>query len=481
MDFVTNDCSFAQAKPILFRRKSLPLEKGQIYLLRGPRQVGKTTYLKTCIRELLDDGVPPRDVFYLSLDFFTSRREWRNAVNHFFETRSDSTALYLFLDEITTLDNWNLELKYLFDLGILQNGSVLATGSSALRLKEKGELLPGRGVEGNEFCIKPLSFREFTHQSIPFLMNHIKVQDFRSTLSTLAELLSSNRLDPDIALSELWRLGEPVLPFKKELGFLFRMYLIVGGLPGVVNHYFTKRYLIQQDIIENRIAEIFVRDVLGDLNRLQKQEITTRRIMQAILSRYGSRFSFSNFARKIGITHVTVIDYLHILEESFISFVHYAYDFNRKDTKDKGDKKVFIFDPFIVHALKSYLTGNDVWETITSAVDDEDFLGQLVEGIVIAHLRMVKEVPLMKTTHTFLWYYYDKNGRELDAVFKKKNSYMGVEVKYSREVDSRDLRRVTPIKEYLLLSKEEVNRGADNLVLPVDVFLSLLPTSGRNL
>ncbi|MDG6921064.1 MAG: ATP-binding protein, partial [Nitrososphaerota archaeon] len=39
-----------------------------IYILRGPRQVGKTTLSKLKIRELLGRRTPPRAIFYWACD-----------------------------------------------------------------------------------------------------------------------------------------------------------------------------------------------------------------------------------------------------------------------------------------------------------------------------------------------------------------------------------------------------------------------------
>jgi len=89
-----------------------------------------------------------------------------------------------------------------------------------------------------------------------------------------------------------------ILPFKAGLGYLFRLYLTTGWLPGVINHYFSHRYLEQKDMVDSAVAEIFVRDVLGDMARLQKQEAITRQILRAIVERYGSRYSFYNLSRE---------------------------------------------------------------------------------------------------------------------------------------------------------------------------------------
>ena len=153
-EFARYDKSLSQAQPIFFERRQIETKKGGIYILRGPRQVGKTTYLKDFVRQAIRSGISPRDNMYISLDFFTSRRELRNAINYFLDSRRDAAHIYLLLDEVTSLEDWNLELKYMADQGILRRGIILATGSSASKLKEKGELLPGRGIEGKVNYIK---------------------------------------------------------------------------------------------------------------------------------------------------------------------------------------------------------------------------------------------------------------------------------------------------------------------------------------
>jgi len=217
--FARYDRSLSQATPIFFERRQLTIERGAIHILRGPRQVGKTTYLKDLVGKLIGRGIPPRDILYLSLDLFVSRRELRNAISYFLGSRRDSDRIFFLLDEITSVDDWNLELKYLADRGILRTGSVLATGSNAGKLKEKGELRPGRGIEGNEYYVKPLSFREFVLQSAEFLSRHVPQDELKVTLESLKTELSSLTLDLDSELDEIAGTIEKVLPFSNELSF----------------------------------------------------------------------------------------------------------------------------------------------------------------------------------------------------------------------------------------------------------------------
>lgn len=148
-----NNWAFPQAlnNPIFFTRRGLEFSVGNIYIIRGSRQVGKTTYIKYLIKELINEGVDPRRILYLSLDALTSRRELRPAIDYFLSVNRDADKLYIFLDEITSLRKWSLELKDISDMGILNKTLIVATGTNSLKLKREIELLPGRGVEENFF------------------------------------------------------------------------------------------------------------------------------------------------------------------------------------------------------------------------------------------------------------------------------------------------------------------------------------------
>ena len=480
-EFVSHDLHLSGAEPVFFRRRPLEMVPGGIYILRGPRQVGKTTYFKETVKELLKRGVPPRNILYLSVDFFTSRRELRGALNYFLGTTVEAERVYLLFDEVTAIPDWNLELKRLADQGVTRRAVVLCSGSSAPRLKEKAELLPGRGLEGKERYIKPLSFREFVLQMAGYLAEVVRSEELAGRLGKLRPVLSGCEVDVEASLEEVRKAVSELLPYKRELQYLFGLYLTTGGIPLVINHYLRNRYERSREGIDPQVAEVFVRSVLGDLTQLKRQETVAREILKELIVRYGTRYSFSTLSHEIERNHATVIDYLTLMQESFVLFVLYAYDFGRDEVKDKGDKKVYFLDPFIYYSVKSYLSGRGVWEVVTETLGDEDLSGGIVEGVVLSHLLMHGEVPYMREGRTFLWYYYDRSGRELDAMLRLRRGFRGIEVKYRARVDERNIRKVAPVRDYILLSRDEVDGGKDLLVAPVDIFLSLLPVSEGNI
>ncbi len=475
----------ANEKPIFFKRKRIDLNKGNIYVLRGPRQVGKTTYIKESINKLISEGIDPNHILYLSSDFFISRRELRSAVAYFMNKNIDVTDLYIFIDEITSIKDWNLELKYISDSGTLEKARILATGSCASALRRKGELLPGRGLEGNEYHMKPLSFRDFVLQTTSQVISTIEEAEFRDSLKKLLSILEKTSYSFEDGFNQLFKALHQIAPFKQELDYLFNLYIRYGGYPFVVNDYLLKKLQSKQRhssfAINPKLSEALMRDVIGDIIKLGKQETFIRQILREISEKYGSRYSFSKLASDIETTHVTTIDYLETLEESFIVTILYAFDFNKKDLKFKGDKKIYFQDPFIFHSVKSYLTGKDINEIIDETLQNEELVGKLVEGVVSSHLITSQEIPMMREPKTFLWFYYDTRGKEIDNIIRIDEKYTAIETKYQSSVSSKDIWRTPHVKEYAILTKEDL-KTEDNVVLaPVDLMLAILEKSHQTL
>ena len=123
-------------------------------VLRGPRQVGKTTLLNQVIEALLDEGVAPQRIFRVQFDELPTLRgvtepileltRWyattvlKKSLNR---AAHDGEQAYLFFDEVQNLPDWAPQLKHLVDT---QPVRVLVTGSSALRIEAGRDSLAGR-------------------------------------------------------------------------------------------------------------------------------------------------------------------------------------------------------------------------------------------------------------------------------------------------------------------------------------------------
>jgi len=129
--------------------------------------VGKTTLVKKLIRGLiLDERRDARRVFYYSCDIVDSPRELIEIVTKYIiGARQDTKKrLYIFLDEISSVRDWQRGVKYLADSGRLRGVTLILTGSHSIDIKRGQERLPGRRGSVNEVLDKilvPMKFSEY--------------------------------------------------------------------------------------------------------------------------------------------------------------------------------------------------------------------------------------------------------------------------------------------------------------------------------
>ncbi len=126
-----------------------------IVVLKGARQIGKTTCQQHVLRDLLDSGVPGRCILRvqfdeiqafdkIGLDPIIRLVDWYEksvlgkTLN---QAASDGEHTYLFLDEVQNLDEWAPQLKSLVDSSTTK---IIVTGSSALRIGLGRDSLAGR-------------------------------------------------------------------------------------------------------------------------------------------------------------------------------------------------------------------------------------------------------------------------------------------------------------------------------------------------
>jgi hypothetical protein len=134
-----------------------------IEILRGPRQVGKTTALYQVIEDLLARGVPPRDVLFVRFDH-QMLREVVGGISaitrwHAGEVRGSpydaGAPAYVFLDEVHKLRRWDEQVKHLFDTFPVR---LVVTGSSSVLVSRGGrESLAGRALTSD---LPTFQFRE---------------------------------------------------------------------------------------------------------------------------------------------------------------------------------------------------------------------------------------------------------------------------------------------------------------------------------
>jgi predicted AAA+ superfamily ATPase len=126
-----------------------------IIVVRGPRQIGKSTAQVQVIEDLLARGITPSHIFRVQFDELSAIAslgdepilrmiDWyekdflHSSIN---AVARSGASVFLFLDEVQNLKDWHVQLKFLVDHTKLR---VVVTGSSALRIERGRDSLAGR-------------------------------------------------------------------------------------------------------------------------------------------------------------------------------------------------------------------------------------------------------------------------------------------------------------------------------------------------
>ena len=232
------------------------LFKGQIIVIYGARQVGKTTILREMEKKYAGDTV------YLNCDEPDIREKLTDKTSTELKDATNGKKLVL-IDEAQRVKNIGLSLKLLVDN--FPEIQIIATGSSSFELSNAiSEPLTGRKIEFHLYSL---------------------------TLTELEAIYS-----------------------KIEIDRVLEKTLIFGSYPKVALSPSTEA----GDIVD-RIADSYLHKDALEYQNIKKPEVI-RKLLQALALQIGSEVSYKELATLLGMDKVTVEKYINILEKAFIIF-----------------------------------------------------------------------------------------------------------------------------------------------------------------
>lgn len=309
-------------------------------VLMGPRRVGKTVILWQTIQELMDTGIRPEKIFYVSLDSpLLHTYSLEELVELFIQIFSHDNLkdTVIIFDEIQYLKNWDVQLKVLVDTYI--NTKFIASGSAASALVRKSrESGAGRFTD---FMLPPVTFYEYL--------------DLLDLMESLVEIEDNELIMPrDIG----------------KLNHEFINYLNFGGFPEAIFNEEIRndpQRFLRSDIID----KVLLRDLPSLYGILDTQELN--RLFSALAYQTGSEISYEKLSQSSGVAKNTLKRYLEYLEAAFL-----IRTVKRVDNSGKRFKRANYF--------KVYLTNPSMYAAIYDMVSEEDSstLGNLVETAIFS-------------------------------------------------------------------------------------------------
>ncbi len=279
---------------------NIPLEPFSLNFILGPRQVGKTTGIKLLITKLLEK-VQPEAIIYINCEIFPDFTSLRKLLEEYLEfKRTEKIEIsYIFLDEVTSLNEWWKAIKVLIDSGQVLNDIVTVTGSSSLKIKGDIELFPGRTGKGKTIEVLPLSFKKY-----------VEIHGVKKYKLYYSEVLK-----------------------------LFEKYLETGGFPSSINE------LPVDDILNSFVGEFI---------RFRKSLEISKEVFASLISKIPSSMSYRAIASETsGYSYKIVQEYLEFFKNLYIIGIAYL---KTDKVYYRKEKKFFFRDPLLLR-LFSFWSG----------------------------------------------------------------------------------------------------------------------------
>lgn len=361
-------------------------------ILSGMRRVGKTTILYQIIEHLIDEGVNPKNILYVTFDNPILKLIHAGHVLSIYEEMYPLEGVrYIFFDEVQYTENWELWIKVIYDSR--KDIRLIATGSASPVLeKETADSGTGRW---NVLKIPTMSFYEYC--KLLNLEEPILPDDLR-----LSELLGRDS-------AYLGDLMDKFTPLQNH----FNRYLTIGGFPELVlsdDDAYAQR-MLREDVVD----KVIKRDVLSLFNI--RSPLLMEKLFLYLCMNGTEIFNASTAAKELENTSVaTVESYIKALEMSNLIYLAKPMDVGSKGAL-KGKPKIFIADAAICNAVLM----------IDDVLSDESELGAMVETAVYKHM-----LSFYQGSPAQLGYFRKArdNQKEVDVVAELPRQKILCEVKY---------------------------------------------------
>lgn len=358
------------------------LETKEAIIITGMRRTGKTSLLR-----FIYERIPSTNKIFLDLENPLNQKYFEETNYEKIKSTLEFLGLdftqkiYLFLDEIQLVRNLPRVVKYLIDHYKIK---CFLTGSASFYLRNLfTESLVGRKYI---FELFPLDFEEF----LLFKGSKIKLPDRKSKITK---------------------------PIFDTISNLYDEYIYYGGFPEVV---LKTNFEEKKKSLEDIFTSYFQLEVLR-LGDFRKNEVI-RDLILLLLERVGAKLDINKISSELGISRITVKQYISFLEGTY--FIKLVRPFSRnRDAEIRKMPKVYLCDSGLVNHFSKISEGN------------------LFENNIFQNLRMRGEIN----------YYQKKSGVEIDFILNKE---IGIEVKINPTEN--DLRKLEKISKEIKLKKFKI-------------------------
>lgn len=422
-------------------------------VLTGTRRVGKTTIQYQMIESLLNSGVAPQKIVFISMDHpMLKLSQFQDVLECYHENIYAEQDAYYFFDEVQYAQDWDRWLKTIYDTQ--PDTKVVATSSASPALI-KGSRESGAG-RWSVIQVPTLSFYEYCellgvdHPDIP---GNLKV----------TSLLNKTQIE----------LNQIMLQLSKVQNHFMR-YLQVGGFPelALADNDLMAQQIMREDVVD----KVLKRDLPALYNIRNATEL--ERIFLYLCNVSSEIVSIEAITKELnGVSRATVESYIQYLESANLIYQSWPVDMAGKKVL-KARPKIYIADA----AIRNAVLMDD------SILTDPVGMGKVVETTIYKHV-----AAFYYQFATSVGYFRGgKKNKEIDVVVDYPNiKKILIEVKYRDGAPIADDDAIVELCEEasaaIIVTKSPSDFGVHNtksgkelLRIPAYAFLYLLGNAEKH-
>lgn len=320
-------------------------------VLTGTRRVGKTTIQYQMIEALLESGVAPQKIVFISMDHpMLKLSQLQDVLECYHENIYAEQDVYYFFDEVQYAQDWDRWLKTIYDTQ--PDTHVVATGSASPVLM-KGSRESGAG-RWSVIQVPTLSFYEYCEL---LKLDRPKIPDDLKPTSLLHQ-------------TQMER-AQLMLQLSKVQNYFIR-YLQVGGFPelALADNDLMAQQIMREDVVD----KVLKRDLPSHYNIRNATEL--ERIFLYLCNVSSEIVSIEAITKELnGVSRTTVENYIQYLESANLIYQSWPVDMAGKKVL-KARPKIYIVDA----AIRNAVLMDD------SVLTDPVEMGKMVETAVYKHI-----------------------------------------------------------------------------------------------
>jgi hypothetical protein len=379
------------------------------------------------IRDLISNKkIDPDNIFYYSCHNIDTFEQLNEIIKLFLHWRHKARPeqLYIFIDEITLVKGWQKGIKYLLASNKLKKSFLFLIGS----------VFDKDTPFDKKWCTKTISSLNF------------------------GEFLAL--INPDIAKKIN---KKNYTDFQEQLEYYQDIYFLTGGFITAINEFKTNGS-VNQGVYSNYLYRL-----ISDIAQSGRDTVLLRQILENVLGKLGQPIGFQTIAKKTKAkSHITVNEYLKILESMFSLQVVYQADLEKSLTAKA--KKVYFRDPFIFWLFYSYTSGAlNYWQFSREKLHRQDIFSALVENVIFGHL-VKGGLP-----HDGQVSYWRDNTKKLEINFlvNRGKKVLPLLIRYYKKISEQDklIFKKAGFKKGIIISSKELNLSGQIKIIPLTYFL----------